>query len=98
MQIFEFSKSLNLASNQNKLPKNAKINPKFYYYNSILQVKKQSISNKLELFLIDFDELFPIKLSEFIKSMYIASNWKKLKQNFTYNGFFQIEKYSFKSK
>ena len=41
-----------------KKPNNAKINPKI------------SVSNKLRLFLIDIDEIFPMQSSEFTKSLY----------------------------
>jgi len=43
---------------------------------------KVSVSNKLRLFPIDIDEIFPMQLSEFTKSMYFRSNlYKTLEQN-----------------
>jgi len=53
---------------------------------------KISVSNKLRLFPIDIDEIFPVQSSEFTKSMYFRSNlYKKLQQNLNFfshkNGF-----------
>ena len=40
-------------------------------------MSKISVSNKLELFLIGIDEIFPMQSSEFTKSLFVGSNLKK---------------------
>ena len=42
---------------------------------------KINISDKLRLFLIDIDTIYPMQSSEFGKSLYFGNNFKKLQQN-----------------
>ena len=49
--------------------------------NFIFTGLKMSVSNRLELFLIDIEEIFPIQSSIFRKLLYFGSNKKKLQQS-----------------